>query len=109
MIKFALSGSIIVSLWGGGTGWKWLNIETDESGLLKIKKNPLQDYLNFGVENVDYASFDVYKTKIEETGDKVITTQYKAPISRIEAGRFNLSEETEKEYLQDEDTANITY
>ena len=109
MTKFTLSGSIIVSLWGGGTGWKWLNIETDESGLLRIKKNPLQDYINFGVENVDYASFDVYKMKVEEIGDKVITTEYKTPISRIEAGKFNLSEETEKEYLQDNDTANITY
>jgi len=109
MIKFTLSGSIVVSLWGGGTGWKWLNIETDESGLLRIKKNPLQDYINFGVENVDYASFDVYKTEIEETENKVLTTQYKTPISRIEAGKFNLSEETEKEYLQDNDTTNIIY
>ena len=109
MLKFTLSGSIIVSLWGGGTGWKWMEIETDESGLLRIKKNPLQDYINFGVESVDYASFDVYKTKVEETEDKVITTQYKTPISRIEAGKFNLSEEEEKEYYQDEDTANITY
>ena len=109
MIKFTLSGSIIVSLWGGGTGWKWLNIETDENGLLEIKKNPLQDYIGFGVESIDYASFDVYKTEIGETEDKVITTQYKTPISKIEAGEFNLSEKTEKEYLQDNNTVNITY
>ena len=107
--KFTLSGSIIVSLWNGGTGWKWLNIETDENGLLKIKKNPLQDYISFGVESIDYASFDVYKTKIEKTGDKVITTQYKTPILKIEAGKFNLSEKEEKEYIQDGDIANITY
>ena len=109
MTKFTLSGSIIVSLWGGGTGWKWLDIETDENGLLKIKKNPLQDYINFGVENVDYASFDVYKTEIEEMENKVLTTQYKTPILKIEKGEFNLSEEEEKEYIQDGDIANITY
>ena len=109
MTKFTLSGSIIVSLWGGGTGWKWLNIETDEKGLLRIKKNPLQDYINFGVESVDYASFDVYKTEIKETDDKVITTEYKTPISRIEAGEFNLSEEEEEKYFQDNDVVNITY
>ena len=109
MTKFTLSGSIVVSLWGGGTGWKWLEIETDESGLLRIKKNPLQDYINFGVESVDYVEFDVYKTKIEETEDKVITTEYKTPIFKIEKGKFNLTEEEEKEYYQDDDTANITY
>ena len=109
MTKFTLSGSIIVSLWGGGTGWKWLNIKTDENGLLRIKKNPLQDYICFGVESVDYASFDVYKTKVEEIRDKVITTEYKTPVSKIEAGEFNLSEEEEKEYLQDNNTINITY
>ena len=109
MIRFTLRGSIVASMWGGGTGWKWLNIETDESGLLKIKKNPLQDYIGFGVESVDYASFDVYKTEIEETEDKVITTQYKTPVSKIEAGKFNLSEEEEEEYYQDEDAVNITY
>ena len=109
MTKFTLSGSIIVSLWGGGTGWKWLNIETDENGLLKIKKNPLQDYISFGVESIDYASFDVYKTEETEKGDKVITTQYKTPILKIEAGKFNLSEKEEKEYIQDGDIANITY
>ena len=109
MLKFTLSGSIVVSLWNGGTGWKWVEIETDESGLLRIKKNPLQDYINFGVESVDYVEFDVYKTEIEETGDKIITTEYKTPVSRIEAGEFGLSEEEEKEYYQDDDTANIIY
>ena len=109
MIRFTLRGSIVASMWGGGTGWKWLNIETDENGLLKIKKNPLQDYINFGVESIDYASFDVYKTEETEKGDKVITTQYKTPISRIEAGEFNLSEEEEEEYLQDNNAINITY
>jgi len=109
MTKFILRGSIVVTSWYGSTGWKWLNIETDESGLLRIKKNPLQDYINFGVESVDYASFDVYKTKVEEIRDKVITTEYKTPVSKIEAGEFNLSEEEEKEYYQDNDTANIIY
>jgi len=109
MTKFTLRGSIVVTSWYGSTGWKWLNIETDESGLLRIKKNPLQDYINFGVESVDYVEFDVYKTEIEETDDKVITTQYKTPILKIEAGKFNLSEEEEKEYIQDGDIANITY
>jgi hypothetical protein len=109
MIKFTLRGSIICSLWGGGKGWKWLNIETDEKGLLEIKKNPLQDYIGFGVESIDFASFDVYKTKIENMEDKVITTEYKTPISRIEAGKFNLSEEAEKDYYQDSDVAEITY
>ena len=109
MTKFILSGSIVVTSWYGSTGWKWLNIETDENGLLKIKKNPLQDYINFGVESVDYASFDVYKTKVEEIGDKVITTEYKTPIFKIEEGKFNLTEETEKEYLQDNNTTNIIY
>ena len=109
MLKFTSSGSIVISFWNGSTGWKWLNIETDENGLLRIKKNPLQDYINFGVENVDYASFDVYKTEETEKGDKVITTQYKTPILKIEAGKFNLSEKEEKEYIQDGDIANITY
>ena len=109
MTKFILRGSIVVTSWYGSTGWKWLSIKTDERGLSEIKKNPLQDYLNFGAQSIDYASFDVYKTEIKETEDKIITTQYKTPISKIEAGKFNLSEEEEEEYFQDNDVVNITY
>ena len=108
MTKFTLRGSIVATSWYGRTGWKWLSIKTNKNGLSKIKKNPLQDYLTFGAQSIDYASFDVYKTEIEETGDKVIITEYKTPILRIEAGEFNLSKE-EEEHLQDEDTANIIY
>ena len=109
MTKFTLRGSIVATSWYGSTGWKWLSIKTDKKGLSKIKKNPLQDYLTFGAQSIDYASFDVYKTEREETEDKIITIEYKTPISKIEAGKFNLSEEEEKEYYQDNDIANIIY
>ena len=46
---------------------------------------------------------------IEETEDKIITIEYKTPIFKIEEGKFNLTEKEEKEYIQDDDIANITY
>jgi len=86
--RYTLKGETVVSFWGGGTGAGKLQIETDESGLERIKKEPLQDYTSFGVESVDYVCFKVYLTEIERKNDMIISTEYLKPVSEIKAGKL---------------------
>ena len=86
--KYNLQGLMVVTHWRGGQGWKWLDIHTDEKGYKEIKKDPLQDYIQFGVQSVDYVQFDVYKSTIETKKDRIITTRFLEPIADIEVGDY---------------------
>jgi hypothetical protein len=108
-IEYILYGFIVITGWYGQRGWKKLEIIADESGLKEIEKDPLQDYIGYGAQSVDYAEFDVYKKEIEETDDKIVTTEYKTPIKKIKAGKYELTPEEEEAFLQDYDIAKITY
>lgn len=62
---FELDGYVIATSWLGCTGYVRLLIKTNEKGLKKIEANPLQDYIKFGVQSVDYAFFEVYLIEVE--------------------------------------------
>ena len=107
--KYILAGFYIITFWGGGTGWKRVIIETNIDGLMKIKKDPLQDYISFGVESVDYVEFDVYRKTITEKEDKRITVEEKEPYEHIEAGIYNLLKREDELLGEDYDVAEVNY
>ena len=88
-VEYELSGFIVVSMWGGGKGWKHLFIRTDEEGFKEIEKEPRQDYIAFGVEEVEYAYFDVYRKTIYENEIKRVIIEEKEPIKWIEKGEVD--------------------
>lgn len=98
---YRLVGFVVGTGWYNQTYWKKLEILTDEEGLKRIREEPRQDFLNFGLQSVDYAVFDVYEKQIEDHGDKVITVEYKEPIDTIEKGRCHFSKEEAKAFMQD--------
>lgn len=86
--KYILYGATIARDWYGHLGWIDLEITTNEKGLEEIRKNPLQDYISFGVAAVEYAVFDVFKKEIKNTDEKEVTIFYKTPIEHIEKGEI---------------------
>jgi hypothetical protein len=103
--EYTLIGYIIITNWYYQRGWRTLRIVTDEEGLNQIIKDPLQDYINYGAQFIDYAYFDVYKTEIEDSEEMTKSTFYKEPIKTIEAGKSPLTEEEQKyfdEHLEEE-------
>jgi hypothetical protein len=108
-VKYNLIGYMLTTDWFGNKCGKKLNIKTDEKGLQKIKQDPLQDYIEFGVRSVDYVFFEVYKSVIVHKKNCVVTVEYTEPIETIEAGEYNLLPEEEKWVEQDYDYAMITY
>ena len=93
-----LNGYIVVTDWYGNHGWKKLHIITDDKGLKEIKANPLQDYIQFGAQSVDYADFDI-SSEISIYKD----------IDRIEVGKYNLTPEEENAFIEDWDVATVNY
>jgi hypothetical protein len=91
---YNLYGVVVMSSWLGGKGGALIEIETDEQGLKKIKDDPLQDYLSYGAESVDYIHFEVYLTEIEKSLKAVVKKEYINPVDSIEAGKR--TEEIEK-------------
>ena len=96
--QYDLHGFVTVTTWYGNRGWKKLHIITNEKGYENIKKNPLQDYIEFGVQSVDYAEFQPTKTLI-----------LSKPLPKIEAGKYNLSEKEEEAFIEDWDVAEIRW
>jgi len=99
-ITYKLIGLVVATNWYGVKGFSHLLIETDPDGLEKIKKDPLQDYINYGVQSVDYVDFLVYRTeRYTRNGFKIIK-ETEEPIEEIEAGTLDLTE-TEQEFVLD--------
>jgi hypothetical protein len=68
-VSYKLGGYEVITGWYNQVGWTGLVINTDDKGLEQIKKEPLQDFINFGVQFVDYVCLDVFKieTWVEKT------------------------------------------
>ncbi|RLD19303.1 MAG: hypothetical protein DRI33_03235 [Caldiserica bacterium] len=84
--KYEMVGIIIVKDWYGNSGYANICIETDQEGYERIKKDPLQDYLSFGVAKVTYCEFEVFKEIIYRTPKKTITVAHNEPIETITSG-----------------------
>jgi len=87
-VSYKLVGYEVITGWYNQVGWTGLVINTDDKGLEEIKKEPLQDYISFGVQSVDYVYLDIFK--IESWIDKGIayTAESWYPIDTIEAGKI---------------------
>jgi len=97
--RYLLHGFVTVHTWYGRKGFENLIIDTNKEGYEKIKKDPLQDFIKFGVESVDYAEFfPVKNTELIKTEE----------LPRIEAGKYDLTEEDEK-YLSESIPTIIRY
>jgi len=89
--EYSLYGFVTVHDWYGRKGFENLLINTDKEGYERIKKDPLQDYIQFGVQSVDFADFfPVRKIKLVKTEE----------LPRIEVGEYDLTEK-EEEYLSE--------
>jgi len=99
--RYTLDGVVVATDWYGRTGYIHLRIYTNEKGLEEIKKNPLQDYIAFGVQSVDYVLFDVYLTEVEERDDCTIKKEYHEPIETIEEGDPSWVKEQGDDFLLD--------
>ena len=98
--QYELDGLVTVTDWYGNTGWVKLHITTDEKGFEEIKREPLQDYIQFGVQSVDYAEF--------EPREKITITKSKS-LPVIKAGKYNLTEKEEEAMFEDFNVVEITY
>ena len=84
--QYILRGVVLVTDWYGQQGGNLLQIFTNKEGYEDIKKNPLQDYIRFGVKSVDYAYFDVFKKiRLVCEGFSIVITIHK-PVDKIEQG-----------------------
>lgn len=86
--KYDIYGIALAKNLYGSCGGVNLHIVTDDKGLEEIKKDPLQDYIHYGVDDVVYAFFTVFKTQIEETEEEVIERHIKEPVLFIEKGEI---------------------
>ena len=96
--QYDLYGFITVTDWYGNTGWVKLHIITNDEGLEDIKKDPLQDYIRFGVKSIDYAELQPYETLIISKS-----------LPEIKAGKYNLSKEAEKAFDEDWNFAEVRW
>ena len=86
--EYELFGPVVVTGWYNQKGFATLLINTDEKGYKEIKEEPLQDYLSFGVQSVDFVDFSVTEKKIFsfEEGDKKIKVIVEREKERITEG-----------------------
>ena len=105
---YNLDGFIVATDWYNQRGWKRLHIRTNEKGLEEIEREPLQDFIEFGVQTINYAQFDVYETIIKRTKNKITTIENTKPIKMIKDGS-NILSKREMELLSEDIRANITY
>jgi hypothetical protein len=97
-VRYELRGFAVGYNWYNAKGIMHLLIKTDKKGLKEIEKEPLQDFVGYGFQMVEFAFFEVYK--IEEWEGKQYRTTRKSinPIKTIESGKYTLTEK-EEEYL----------
>ena len=87
-VSYELVGYEVITGWYNQVDWTGLIIKTDSEGLKRIKKEPLQDYINFGVQSVDYVYLDVFKIETWIDKDIAYTAESCYPIDTIEAGKI---------------------
>jgi hypothetical protein len=92
--NFTLIGLVIGRSWYNCPCFADLQINTNERGLMAIKKNPLQDYLKYGLQDILYADFDVFETiEIRYGSDITIIIENSEPVEHISAGNPNVLNE----------------
>jgi len=96
--QYDLYGFITVTDWYGNRGWKKLHIITDKEGYENIRKDPLQDYISFGFQSIDYAEFQPMRTLILSRA-----------LPEIKAGKYNLSKKEEEAFIKDWDVAEVRW
>jgi hypothetical protein len=94
-VNYELEGFLVATDWYGNKGFVHLLIKTNPQGLEKIKKDPLQDYIEFGVQSIDYVQLDVYRIERFERNGFLITKETTKPVETIESGNYDLSEDEE--------------
>jgi len=99
-IRYELEGFMIGTDWYGHKGANHLLIKTDQQGLEKIKKEPLQDYIQFGLQSVDYVELRVYRIEKYERKGYRITKETTEPTEEIIAGEFDLTEEEQDTLME---------
>ena len=97
-ITYKLMGLMVSTDWYGRRGFNHLLIETTPQGLEKIEKEPLQDYINFGVQSVDYVIFQVFQVEKYKRGGRVYVRETLNPVKEIEAGTLEVSDK-EQEFI----------
>ena len=110
-VSYELNGFMIVTNWYNQTGWTGLLIKTDKDGLNEIKKEPLQDYISYGVQSVDYVHLDIYKTESTLKNGKRYIIETIEPIATIEAGKIPEKVDIDKmmDDIYSSDYAEVTY
>jgi hypothetical protein len=99
--EFTLIGLVVGRSWYDCPCFANLQINTNERGLTAIKKNPLQDYLNYGLQDILYADFDVFETiEIRYNSSITIIIENSEPIEHISMGNPNVLNEID---FSDED------
>ena len=87
----------IMTDWYGEQGFgKWTATVSDE-GFEEIKKDPRQDFIDFGVASVDYTRIEAYKIEEIEHEDYTETREYQEPII-IEDGKADLNAREAKQF-----------
>jgi len=92
--RYTLKGVVVENFYGNCRYGAIVEIETDEKGLKKIKENPLQDYINYKPESIDYVYFDIYLTETIRSLKIIIEKEFVFPVGKIESGKR--TEEIEK-------------
>lgn len=110
-VSYKLVGHEIVTDWYNQVGWTGLVINTDSEGLEEIKANPLQDYISFGVQSVDYVYLDIFKIETWVDKDIVYRAESCYPIDTIEAGKIPEKVDVDKmmDDIYNSDYAEVTY
>jgi hypothetical protein len=85
--RYTLKGVVVENFYGNHKYGAVVEIQTDEEGLKKIKENPLQDYINYRPESIDYVYFDVYLTEIIRSLKVIVEKKFVFPVEKIEAGK----------------------
>ena len=98
-IRYELEGFMIGTDWYGNRGANHLLIRTNQQGLEKIRKEPLQDYIQFGLQSIDYVEFRVYRIEEYTRKGYHITKETTEPIEEITAGKFDLTDEEQENLI----------
>lgn len=87
-VAYELSGFYVATLWSGEqVPFKVEHLQLDSQEFASVLESPLQDYLHFGVQKVDYVYLLAYKQEKYRDGDHVYIRRSVTPIE-IEHGEL---------------------
>lgn len=89
---------VMTDLYGLTRFGKWVAEVSDEE-FEEIKKDPRQDYTNFGGLSIDYTRIEAYRKEMFDHKDYIEIREYKEPII-IEEGEADLDAEEEEWFTE---------